>query len=106
VASSDAVRDDPKRRRLGVALAQWNGSHPLTGQALADLCERHLGTPRIHQLRHTWAHLMEEKGARVSVIQARLGHASLSTTGIYLAAVGRGRAENPYAEQVADEWIV
>jgi integrase len=79
--------------------------HALTGQALADLCERHLGTPRVHQLRHTWARTMEEKGAKVSQIQARLGHASLATTGIYLAAVGRGRAENPYAEQLADEWI-
>jgi integrase len=79
--------------------------HALTGQALADLCERHLGTPRVHQLRHTWARTMEEKGAKVSQIQARLGHASLAATGIYLAAVGRGRAENPYAEQIADEWI-
>jgi integrase len=89
-----------------VSLAR-NGTagHPLTGQALADLCERHLGTPRVHQLRHTWARTMEEKGAKVSQIQARLGHASLATTGIYLAAVGRGRAENPYAEQLADEWI-
>jgi hypothetical protein len=48
---------------------------------------------------------MEEKRAKVSQIQARLGHASLATTGIYLAAVGRGRAENRYAEVFADEWI-
>jgi integrase/recombinase XerD len=86
-----------------------NGSgaagHPLTGQALADLCGRHLGTPRVRQLRHTWARTMEEKGAKVSQIQTRLGHASLATTGIYLAAVGRGRAENRYAEVLADEWI-
>jgi integrase len=95
-----------QKSAVWVSLAH-NGTtgHPLTGQALADLCERHLGTPRVHQLRHTWVRTMEDKGAKVSQIQVRLGHASLATTGIYLAAVGRGRAENPYAEQIADEWI-
>jgi integrase len=101
-----AVASPTQKSAVWVSLSR-NGTegHPLTGQALADLCERHLGTPRVHQLRHTWARTMEEKGAKVSQIQARLGHASLATTGIYLAAVGRGRAENPYAEMLADEWI-
>jgi integrase len=101
-----ALASPTQKSAVWVSLSR-NGTegHPLTGQALADLCERHLGTPRVHQLRHTWARTMEEKGAKVSQIQARLGHASLATTGIYLAAVGRGRAENPYAEVLADEWI-
>lgn len=73
--------------------------HALTPQAIADLCERRLGTSNVHALRHTFAHSMEAAGAPVSVIQARLGHSSLQTTGRYLAALRQ--AENPYAEQLA-----
>jgi integrase len=62
------------------------------------ICRRHLGV-HFHALRHTFAHLMERSGARVSEIQARLGHSSLATTGRYLAALKSD--ENPYAEQLA-----
>lgn len=53
-----------------------------------------------HQLRHSFAAAMEEAGATVSQIQARLGHESLATTSRYLAALKR--AENPHASKVAD----
>ena len=53
-----------------------------------------------HQLRHSFAAAMEEAGATVSQIQARLGHESLATTSRYLAALKR--AENPHATKVAD----
>lgn len=45
---------------------------------------------RIHDLRHTHAHLLLETGANLAVIQARLHHSSLATTGIYVKAVHRG----------------
>src|SRR5258706_2823861 len=69
-------------------------------QAIADLCERRMGTSKIHALRHTFAHAMESAGAKVSDIQARLGHESLATTGRYLAALKR--ATNPYAERLEE----
>jgi integrase len=39
---------------------------------------------------------MEDSGAKVSEIQARLGHESLQTTGKYLAALRK--ADNPYCD--------
>ena len=65
---------------------QSNGK-PLTIQTIADICEKHLGTSKVHATRHTFARTMEDAGAKVSEIQARLGHESLATTGRYLAAL-------------------
>lgn len=42
---------------------------------------------------------MENVGAKVTDIQARLGHESLATTGRYLAALKQ--AENVHAETLA-----
>jgi integrase len=67
-------------------------------QSIADICERRLGTSKVHALRHTFARAMEDAGAKVSEIQARLGHDSLATTGRYLAALHR--ADNPHAERL------
>jgi integrase len=60
-----------------------------------DLVRARLGV-HPHALRHTFARTMEDAGAKVSDIQARLGHSSLATTGRYLAALNR--ANNPHAE--------
>lgn len=65
-------------------------------QSVADICQRRLGTSKVHALRHTFARAMEGAGAKVSEIQARLGHDSLATTGRYLAALHR--ADNPHAD--------
>lgn len=67
-------------------------------QSIADICARRLGTSKVHALRHTFARAMEDAGAKVSEIQARLGHDSLATTGRYLAALHR--ADNPHAERL------
>jgi len=67
-------------------------------QSIADICEKRLGTSKVHALRHTFARAMEDSGAKVSEIQARLGHDSLATTGRYLAALHR--ADNPHAERL------
>lgn len=42
---------------------------------------------RIHDLRHTHAHLLIEAGLSVAAVQQRLHHSSLATTGLYLRAV-------------------
>jgi integrase len=47
-----------------------------------------------------FARAMEDAGAKVSEIQARLGHASLATTGRYLAALTS--SENPYAASLEE----
>lgn len=66
---------------------------------IAGICKRWLGVSKVHTTRHTWAKNMQEVGAPVNVIQKRLGHASLATTGRYMEALSKD--ENPYAEQLA-----
>jgi hypothetical protein len=72
---------------------------PITASAISHICERRLGTSNVHRLRHTFAKAMEKVGAPLSEIQARLGHNSLATTGIYLAALSRD--ENPNGDGLA-----
>lgn len=85
-----------------IALDTPHYGHALTAQALADLCERHLGTSKVHTTRHTFAHEMEATGAKVTEIRDRLGQQDVSTTNAYLAALNA--AYNPYAEQLADRF--
>lgn len=72
---------------------------PLSIKAISSVCERHLGTSKVHVMRHTWARSMEDAGAKVSEIQARLGHESLATTGRYLQALKQD--ENKHADTLA-----
>lgn len=44
---------------------------------------------RVHDLRHTHAHLLLETGHQDSVVQQRLHHSSLATTGIYTKRIQR-----------------
>jgi integrase/recombinase XerD len=88
-------------RPVWVSLAQGgrNGKSyglPLGTQAIADVCQKYLGTSKVHAMRHTFAHTMEEAGASISEIQARLGHESLATTGRYLAQLDQD--ENKYGD--------
>lgn len=68
-------------------------------QSFANICEKYLGTSKVHVTRHTWARSMKDLGAPMSDIQKRLGHESLATTGRYLDSLSKD--ENPYAEQLA-----
>jgi integrase len=70
-------------------------------RAVAQICADRLGVSKVHALRHTFAHMMEDAGAKTSEIQARLGHSSMATTGRYLAALRA--AENPYADTLAQQ---
>ncbi|GCE12904.1 tyrosine-type recombinase/integrase [Tengunoibacter tsumagoiensis] len=72
---------------------------PLTIRSVANICEKRLGVSKVHVTRHTWARTMEDAGAKVSDIQARLGHESLATTGRYLAALKQ--ADNKHADTLA-----
>ena len=81
------------------SISDRNKGKAIGVQTIADICERRLGTSKVHTLRHTYAHLMQTDGAVPSVIPAKLGHESLATTGRYLAALTR--ADNPHADALA-----
>ena len=79
-----------------------NGSQgrALSIRSIANICEQRIGVSTVHSLRHTFARGMEDSGAKVSDIQARLGHSSLATTGRYLQALRRSK--NVQADALAE----
>ncbi len=90
-----------RERPVWISLARRNGTygHPLSIRAIALINEQRLGTSKVHTLRHTFARGLEDAGAKVSEIQARLGHADLGTTGRYLAQLHAG--ENPHLARLS-----
>jgi site-specific recombinase XerD len=94
----DLARQRPSAP-IWVSLARNGHGNALTTRGVAFICQERLGITSVHALRHTFAHAMEQAGAKVSDIQARLGHSSLATTGRYLAALKR--AENDQADAIA-----
>jgi integrase/recombinase XerC len=81
------------------SVAPYNKGQPLQSTSVFRICLQNLGITAVHRLRHTFAHAMEEVGAKVSDIQAKLGHNSLATTSIYLSALRR--PHNPYGDSIA-----
>jgi integrase len=88
----------PPDAPIWVSLSNHHRGGALSLSAIADVCEQRLGTSKVHQLRHTFARMLEDAGAKISVIQQRLGHASAATTSIYLQTLRAD--ENPYAEEL------
>lgn len=88
----------PADAPLWVSVSRQNAGAALGPRSLENIARAHLGV-HFHALRHAGARMLERAGARVSEIQERLGHASLATTGRYLAALRS--EENPYADAVA-----
>jgi integrase len=90
-----------QERPVWISLAKRNGTygHPLSIRAIALINEQRLGASKVHTLRHTFARGLEDAGAKVSEIQARLGHADLGTTGRYLAQLHAG--ENPHLARLS-----
>ena len=88
-------------RPIWISLAVRNGTfgRALSIRAIATICDQRLGTSKVHALRHTFARGLEDAGAKVSEIQARLGHEDLGTTGRYLAQLQQG--ENPHLLQLS-----
>lgn len=85
---------------IWVVLAPRGRGGALSGQSLADVCQRHLGTSKVHSLRHTFAHTMAQAGASVGEVQRRLGHSNVATTDRYLRQLAS--AENPFADALVD----
>lgn len=87
------------QRPVWISLSHHIHDKPLHPQSIADICQRHLGTSKVHVTRHTWTRAMIKAGAPLPVVQERLGHESLDTTGRYARSVIE--IENPYADKVA-----
>jgi integrase/recombinase XerD len=75
-----------------------NPGAALSARSLERISETRLGV-HFHAIRHSGAQIREQQGAKVSEIQAVLGHSSLATTGRYLAALRS--AEDRHAEGIA-----
>ena len=71
---------------------------PLGIQGIQQVCEKYLEV-HTHITRHTFSQLMIKVGATLPELQARLGHESLATTGIYAKALTSD--ENPHADKIA-----
>ncbi len=84
---------------IWVSLSPNSRGKALSTRSISTICEQRIGISKVHALRHTFARVMEDAGAKVSDIQSRLGHSSLATTGRYLAALRR--AENLHADELA-----
>jgi integrase len=85
---------------LWLSLSMKRFKKPLTQRGLADIAQKRLNTMKVHTTRHTFAHSMEKSGAKVTDIQARLGHSNVATTGRYLQRLNS--AENKHVSQLLD----
>jgi site-specific recombinase XerD len=89
----------PDDAPIWVNYSYRNPGQAISIQTIADICERRLGTSKVHSLRHTFAHTMNELGAKVTETKAELGHKSLATTTTYLESLAK--PTNPYADAIA-----
>lgn len=87
VLYGDALDTLPDELPVWVSISRNSNGEALSMRSLSNICDKYIGTHSVHSLRHTFAHVMEEQGATVSDIQARLGHSNLATTGRYLTAL-------------------
>lgn len=90
----------PANAPVWISFSRNNKGGAICVQAIADICQKHLGTSKVHATRHTFAVAMEEAGAKLSDIGARLGHNDLKTTSEYMKRLHS--AENTYASALED----
>ncbi len=88
---------------LWVALAAGgrngkNRGNQLGNQAIADICQKYLGTSKVHTTRHTGTLVRLKAGATVQDIKKQLGHDSLATTDYYIEVLLH--EPDAYADQV------
>jgi site-specific recombinase XerD len=79
-----------------LSLAGGATGNALTVEGISDICQKRLGTSKVHATRHTFAVLMEQAGAKIMDISRRLGHDSYYTTALYLERLHNDL--NPYGQ--------
>lgn len=94
-----SVKALPADAAVWASCSTRNTGAPIDIDTVRRICEARLGTTKVHALRHTFARTLEETGAKLSEIQARLGHSNAATTGIYVSALRSN--ENPHADALA-----
>ncbi len=67
-----------------------NRGNQLGPQAIADICQKYLGTSKVHATRHTGTLIRLKAGATVQDIKKQLGHDSLATTDYYIEILLQG----------------
>lgn len=74
----------PKESPVWVSFSDRNKGQAISARTLQRVCEKYLGTSKMHATRHTWAVTMHKKGATLAEIGRGLGHSNLKTTSDYL----------------------
>jgi integrase len=93
-----------KEAPVWMALSRNPSYHgqPIGMRAIQRLCEKHLGTSKVHALRHTYAVAKHKRGASLAEVGKGLGHKNLKTTSDYLEELLG--YEDPYAAALAEDF--
>lgn len=67
-----------------VSFSNQNDRCAMGTRTVSRICQRYLGTGKVHTTRHTFAITNEQAGASLAEISDRLGHTDEKTTSVYL----------------------
>jgi integrase len=85
-----------------VSYSDRNKGKAISDRTIERICEKYLGTSKVHATRHTFAVTMAHQDATLSQIGAALGHKNLKTTSDYMEE--QLGYENPFAEALEDAY--
>ena len=88
----------PGNTPLWLSYSRQNAGQAISAKTLANICEEHLETSKVHALRHTFAVGMMKSGAPITDLAARLGHTDIKITHTYAKEIMGD--ENPYSEKL------
>jgi len=83
---------------LWLSYSRQNYGAAISTRTLANICEEHMDTSKVHALRHTFAVGMMKSGAPITDLAARLGHTDIKITHTYAKEIMGD--ENPYSEKL------
>ena len=73
-----------KEAPVWISLSDRNKGQPISTRTLQRICEKYLGTSKMHATRHTCAVAMHNSSATLAEVGKQLGHSNLKTTSDYL----------------------